>query len=241
MAKSQSLEPTGTETDESESLEIIGGGVSRVRGGSLSTNANGSLNDSSDSKENESLKDSDSKLSKLSKSSKSSKNSKNSKKASKAPEPINVPVKDDDESSDYFSVSGSNLSTVYIESDGNLCTQSSLREYKTNITSISDTSWLYNLNPVTFNWKKKTEVDGENVWEDTADDSGTQYGLIAEEVETVKKDFCYYNNDNKLSGVHYDRLIAPLIKAVQDLKKENDDLKTLIKNSSSFAALKSSL
>ena len=125
-------------------------------------------------------------------------------------------------------VAGSNLTNVSIESDGNLCTQTSLREYKTNITSISDTSWLYNLNPVTFNWKKKTEVNGENVWEDTADDNGTQYGLIAEEVEAVKKEFCYYDNDNKLSGVHYDRLIAPLIKGLQEQKTEIDSLKARI-------------
>ena len=121
-------------------------------------------------------------------------------------------------------VAGSGLQTVYVESDGNLCTTSSLREYKTNITTISDISWLFNLNPVTFNWKKKTEVNGENVWEDTADDNGTQYGLIAEEVEAVKKDFCSYDNNNKLTGVHYDRIITPLIKAVQDLKSEINTL-----------------
>ena len=125
-------------------------------------------------------------------------------------------------------VAGSGLVNVSIESDGNLCTTTSLREYKTNITSISDTSWLYNLNPVTFNWKKKTEVDGENVWEDTPDGNGTQYGLIAEEVEEVKKEFCYYDNDNKLSGVHYERLIAPLIKALQEQKAEIDTLKTKV-------------
>ena len=125
-------------------------------------------------------------------------------------------------------VAGSGLQTVYVESDGNLCTTSSLREYKTNITAISDTSWLYNLNPVTFNWKKKTEVDGENIWEDTADDNGTQYGLIAEEVETVKKDFCSYDNNDKLTGVHYDRMIAPLIKALQEQKAEIDALKTRV-------------
>ena len=138
-------------------------------------------------------------------------------------------------------VSGSGLVNVSVESDGNLCTQSSLRAHKINITSISDTSWLYNLNPVTFNWRTKTEVDGENVWGDTADNNGTQYGLIAEEVKEVKNDFCFYDNNGDLSGVHYDRMIAPLIKAVQDLKKENDDLKTLIKNSGNFDALKSSL
>jgi len=125
-------------------------------------------------------------------------------------------------------VSGSGLVNVSIESDGNLCTQSSLRAHKINITSISDTSWLYNLNPVTFNWRTKTEVDGENVWGDTADNNGTQYGLIAEEVETVKKDFCYYNNNDELSGVHYDRMIAPLIKALQEQKAEIDTLKTRV-------------
>ena len=125
-------------------------------------------------------------------------------------------------------VSGSGLVNVSVESDGNLCTQSSLRAHKINITSISDTSWLYNLNPVTFNWRTKTEVDGENVWGDTADNNGTQYGLIAEEVKEVKNDFCYYDNNGDLSGVHYDRMIAPLIKAVQDLKKEKDALEVRI-------------
>ena len=125
-------------------------------------------------------------------------------------------------------VAGSGLVNVSVESDGNLCTQSSLRAHKINITSISDTSWLYNLNPVTFNWRTKTEVNGENVWGDTADNNGIQYGLIAEEVETVKKDFCYYNNNDELSGVHYDRMIAPLIKALQEQKAEIDALKTKV-------------
>ena len=125
-------------------------------------------------------------------------------------------------------VSGSGLVNVSIESDGNLCTQSSLRAHKINITTMSDTSWLYNLNPVTFNWRTKTEVDGENIWGDTADNNGTQYGLIAEEVKEVKNDFCYYDNNGDLSGVHYDRLIAPLIKALQEQKAEIDALKTRV-------------
>ena len=125
-------------------------------------------------------------------------------------------------------VAGSNLANVSIESDGNLCTTTSLREYKTNISSLDDTSWLFNLNPVTFDWKKKTEVDGEIIWEDIPDGNGTQYGLIAEEVEEVKDDFCYYDNDGKLSGVHYDRMIAPLIKVLQEQKVEIDTLKTKV-------------
>jgi hypothetical protein len=122
-------------------------------------------------------------------------------------------------------VAGSNLANLQIESDGNLCTTTSIRAAKTNISPLADTSWLFDLNPVTFNWRTKTEnEDGTLTWGEEADD-GTQYGLIAEEVEEVKDDFCYYNNDGELSGVHYDRLVAPLLKVVQQQKEEIEALK----------------
>ena len=126
-----------------------------------------------------------------------------------------------------WGVNGSSMRTVQIESDGNLCAPSSIREAKINIESISDVSWLYNFNPVTFNFRTKTEVNGENVWGDEADDGGLQYGLIADEVEAVNQDLCFYD-DGKLSGVHYDRMMSPLIKAVQDQKKEIDALKAKV-------------
>jgi len=126
-----------------------------------------------------------------------------------------------------WGVNGSSMRTVQIESDGNLCAPSSIREAKINIESISDVSWLYDFNPVTFNFRTKTEVNGENVWGDKADDGGIQYGLIADEVEAVNQDLCFYD-DNKLSGIHYDRMIAPLIKALQEQKAEIDALKTKV-------------
>ena len=122
-------------------------------------------------------------------------------------------------------VAGSNLANLQIESDGNLCTTTSIRAAKTNISPLADTSWLFDLNPVTFNWRTKTEnEDGTLTWGEEAD-GGIQYGLIAEEVEAVKDDFCYYDNDGELSGVHYDRLVAPLLKVVQQQKEEIEALK----------------
>jgi hypothetical protein len=121
-------------------------------------------------------------------------------------------------------VAGSNLANLQIEADGNLCTTTSIRAAKTNISPLADTSWLFDLNPVTFNWRTKTEnEDGTLTWGEEAD-GGTQYGLIAEEVEEVKDDFCYYNNDGELSGVHYDRLVAPLLKVVQQQKEKIEAL-----------------
>ena len=125
-----------------------------------------------------------------------------------------------------YSTNGSNMRDVQIESDGTLCAgNTSIRLSKKNITSQSDVSWLYNLNPVTFNYRKKIvdKVTGEHTYLEEVEEE-TSYGLIAEEVETIKKDFCFYNN-NKLAGVHYNQLITPLLKSLQDQKKEIDILK----------------
>ena len=125
-----------------------------------------------------------------------------------------------------YSTNGSSMRDVWIESDGTLCAgNTSIRAAKKNIVSQTDVSWLYDLNPVTFNYRKHTvdEVTGVNTYlEETLDE--TSYGLIAEEVETVNQDFCLYN-DGELAGVSYSQLITPLLKAVQDQKKEIDTLK----------------
>ena len=125
-----------------------------------------------------------------------------------------------------YSTNGSNMRDVQIESDGTLCAgNTSVRAAKKNIASQTDVSWLYNLNPVPFNYRKHTvnPITGVNTYlEETLDE--TSYGLIAEEVESVNKDFCFYN-DNKLEGVSYSQLITPLLKALQDQKREIDDLK----------------
>jgi hypothetical protein len=100
---------------------------------------------------------------------------------------------------------------VFIDSNGNLGGISSVRASKTNITAIDTANWIYQLNPVTFNYRKKDE---EGEFSDEFE-SEQQFGLIAEDVEAVNPDLCIYVDD-KLQGVHYDRMIAPLIKAIQE-------------------------
>ena len=87
-----------------------------------------------------------------------------------------------------WSTNGSSGIDVEVASDGNLFAgNTSLRAAKKNIAPQTDVSWLYDLNPVTFNYRKHTvdDVTGVNTFlEETLDE--TSYGLIAEEVETVK-------------------------------------------------------
>jgi hypothetical protein len=101
--------------------------------------------------------------------------------------------------------------TLYIASDGELGGISSIRESKTNIAEL-DSNWLMQLNPVSFNYRKKNE-DGK--YTDEYYDE-LFYGLIAEETELVNKEICTYNDD-KLVGIEYSKLVPVLVKAIQEL------------------------
>jgi len=106
------------------------------------------------------------------------------------------------------------------------------RSYKDNLTPITNAlDKVGILTGYTFTWNSKSLFDGQE-----------GVGVVAQEVEALGLAGITTTRvtDGK-KGVRYDRLTAILIEAVKELKKENDDLKTLIKNSSSFANLKSSL
>ena len=85
----------------------------------------------------------------------------------------------------------------------------------------------------TFKWKADGPYVDKNGREDT--------GIIAQQIEALGMPGITSTRDAGILGVSYKKLVPLLIEAIKELKKENDDLKTLIKNSSSFANLKSSL
>jgi hypothetical protein len=131
---------------------------------------------------------------------------------------INAPLVYDD------AVTGRDL---YISSSGQIGYLSSVKDSKTNIENISDVSWLYQLNPVSFNYKVQDE-QGNYTEEAEADKF---YGLIAEEVEPINSDICFYKNDNPedgLAGVDYKKLYAPMIKALQEQQTKIEELEARI-------------
>ena len=113
--------------------------------------------------------------------------------------------------------------TPILNSGGILGYLASTRESKTNIEQLSDVSWLYQLNPVSFNYRKKddemkyTNEFNEEKW----------YGLIADEVEKVNEDLVFYNikedGTKQLAGVEYNKLIAALIKSSQEQQAQIEE------------------
>jgi hypothetical protein len=105
--------------------------------------------------------------------------------------------------------------TVSVRDDGALGYVSSTRESKININTLNNVEWLNKLNSVLFNYRKKDEEG--NYTNDFY--NSINYGLIADEVEKVNKELVFYdveeNGDLKLAGVHYDKLIIPMLKMLQ--------------------------
>ena len=137
----------------------------------------------------------------------------------------------------YSDTVGGTNRDLYIDDTGKLGYVSSTRASKNNIQDMSDVSWLYSLNPVTFNRRKKEEIldEDNNVigegdyLEETYDEK--EYGLIAEDVEPVNSDLCFYDKVDgvdELRGVHYHKLITPMLKAIQELSAKVDALQTEI-------------
>lgn len=125
----------------------------------------------------------------------------------------------------YSATVGATNRDVYVDSTGLLGYVSSLRDQKQDITPATTPSWLMQLSPVTFKYK-----DDET--------KSTQLGLIAEDVEVIAPELCFYDDITtempreskddpivvldshlELRGVQYSKLIVPLLSAVQDLTK----------------------
>lgn len=93
-------------------------------------------------------------------------------------------------------------------------TETSALRYKENIVTLDSSDVIYNLRPVTFDWKDTGQKD---------------FGLIAEEVnehlpELVEKS----NVTGEVEGIKYTKLTSLLIRTVQQQQEQIDDLTTRI-------------
>lgn len=116
---------------------------------------------------------------------------------------------------------------LFIDNTGIIGYVSSFRASKKNIVPMTGTSWLHKLNPVTFNYRVKDSLG--NYTDSTYKE--LEYGLIAEEVEPINKEMVFYDVDSTgkhLRGVHYSKLIIPLLKEIQDQKKTITDLEARV-------------
>jgi hypothetical protein len=114
----------------------------------------------------------------------------------------------------YGTTVGATNRDLYIDNTGLIGYVASLEAAKTNIVDNDDVEWLKYLRPVTFRYRAK-DADGNYT---DQPDGPIQYGLIAEEVELINGEICFYDdtdNGPELRGISYQMLVTPLLALVQ--------------------------
>ena len=114
------------------------------------------------------------------------------------------------------------------------------------------------MKPVTYRWDRRTWYATDDKPRGVPDGSKKRdrihIGFLAQEAIEVEKKHGYagkkddflianqnYDEADPSYGYKYERLVPVLVNAIKELKAENDELKSLIKGSTSFASLKSSI
>jgi hypothetical protein len=101
--------------------------------------------------------------------------------------------------------------TAYVASD---------RRLKENIHPITSAlDYINRLNPVTYNWNVKAKELNPNK------PNGLDYGLIAQEVESVLPNIVHGIFDDKYKSIDYIKLIPIMVGAIKELKQEINKLK----------------
>jgi len=123
-----------------------------------------------------------------------------------------------------YTIGGTNKD-VYIDSTGLIGVLSSSERFKQNIIDMEDTSWIYNLRTVNFNYKKEPDI---KCW-----------GLIAEEVLDICPELVTHDSEGLPDGVTYSKLIPILLNEIKNLKSKKAAISS--EGTSSFIAFNSSL
>jgi len=120
-------------------------------------------------------------------------------------------------------MNGETYRDLLINSSGELGYDSSTIRKKTKVRDMEDTSWIYDLRPVNFEFRVK---DSESVYLKRGTGE-KRYGLIAEEVERLCPEMVFYDEEGQIEGIHKKEFIFPLINEVQKLRKEIDELRRI--------------
>ena len=120
---------------------------------------------------------------------------------------------------------GTGAQLYWDSSTGEVRNGTSDQRFKTNVNTITGSIDIVNsLRGVQFNWTSENESE----FKIGPEQSGTQIGLIAQEVEQVLPEVVKPNGVKDYKTVEYDKIVAVLIEAIKEQQQQIDNLQQQI-------------
>jgi hypothetical protein len=120
---------------------------------------------------------------------------------------------------------GTTTPTYALQVAGTVYASGSSRDYKEKIKPLEvDSSKIYNLKPVSYDYKKDYQNLGYNLA------GGRQFGLIAEDVYPIIPELVISLGNKKTANIDYSKLSVLLLDQMQKQKKEIDSLQQQVNN-----------
>jgi hypothetical protein len=117
---------------------------------------------------------------------------------------------------------GATFRSVYVDSTGNLGGLTSSRKFKNNIQdlSINNSQRIFDLRPVTFNYRKRSD-SGKWLNEFYSTDD---WGVIAEEAAKIIPECVSYDKHGEVFSFEYSKLIIPMLHQLSIVREEVDQI-----------------
>lgn len=125
----------------------------------------------------------------------------------------------------YFTNLGSTTGTTLVISGSTVYKTSSSLKYKENIRELGDTSWIYNVHPVLFDFKATDESTGSKLKIKPCPSGKDTIGLIAEEVYKLCPNVVHVE-DGEPESILYEGVFTAMLSEMKKLRVELNTVKS---------------
>jgi len=128
----------------------------------------------------------------------------------------------------FYTLNSNGLLYLYSKSGGNSNAVGSFNNVSGAYTALSDRRVKDDFKDLYFNWESFMQLKPLTYHYKTDKNKQSNIGFVAQDVESIYPELVNYNKEDDLYQLNYSGFGVVAIKAIQELKKENEQLKALL-------------
>ncbi|TWO32035.1 hypothetical protein E1J38_011710 [Seonamhaeicola sediminis] len=128
----------------------------------------------------------------------------------------------------FYTLNSNGQLYLYSKAGGNASPVGSFDDASGAYTALSDRRAKANFNDLYFNWQEFMQLQPLTYHYKSDENKKSHIGFVAQDVEPIYPELVNHNKEDDLYQLNYSGFGVVAIKAIQELKKENEQLKALL-------------